>query len=182
MSIDKGDLPRWTMYIQVMTEEQAKKMAYNPFDLTKGWFHKPFPLIEVGVLELNRNPDNYFQDVEQAAFNPANGVPGISFSPDKMLQGRFFSYGDAQRYRLGVNLDQIPVNSPKHAYAHASHRDGRMRVDGNHGSAVGYEPNSFGEWQEQPSTRIPARTLRRSAGLELPRGRFRLLHAAGHAL
>jgi len=138
-----------------MTEEQAKKMPYNPFDLTKVWYHKDFPLIEAGVLELNRNPENYFQDVEQAAFNPANVVPGISFSPDKMLQGRLFSYGDAQRYRLGVNLDQIPVNQPKNAPAHASHRDGQMRVDGNHGSAVGYEPNSFGEWQEQPEYKEP---------------------------
>ena len=138
------------MFIQVMTEEQAKKMPYNPFDLTKVWYKKDFPLIEVGVLELNRNPENYFQDVEQAAFNPAAIVPGIGFSPDKMLQGRLFSYGDAQRYRLGVNHHQIPVNSPKNAPANASHRDGQMRVDGNHGATLGYEPNSFGEWQEQP--------------------------------
>jgi len=99
-------------------------MPYNPFDLTKVWYKKDFPLIEVGVLELNRNPENYFQEVEQAAFNPAAVVPGISFSPDKMLQGRLFSYGDAQRYRLGVNHHQIPVNSPKHAQANPSHRDG----------------------------------------------------------
>ncbi|NLO77880.1 MAG: catalase, partial [Methanomicrobiales archaeon] len=154
-SIDRGDFPRWTMYIQVMTEEQATKMPYNPFDLTKVWYHKEYPLIEVGVLELNRNPENYFQDVEQAAFNPAAVVPGIGYSPDKMLQGRLFSYGDAQRYRLGVNHYQLPVNQPKHAPAHASHRDGQMRVDGNHGAAVGYEPNSFGEWQEQPDYRDP---------------------------
>jgi catalase len=154
-SIDRGDFPRWKMHIQVMTEEQARNMPYNPFDLTKVWYKKEFPLIEVGVLELNRNPDNYFQDVEQAAFNPAAVVPGIGFSPDKMLQGRLFSYGDAHRYRLGVNHHQIPVNSPKNAPAHASHRDGRMRVDGNHGSAVGYEPNSFGEWQEQPEFKEP---------------------------
>lgn len=155
-SIEKGDFPRWTLYIQVMTEEQAQKMPYNPFDLTKVWYKSEFPLHEVGVLELNRNPENYFQDVEQAAFNPAAVVPGISFSPDKMLQGRLFSYGDAQRYRLGVNHHQIPVNSPKHAKAAPSHRDGQMRVDGNAGSTVAYEPNSFGAWQEQPDFRDPA--------------------------
>ena len=95
-SIEKGDYPRWTMFIQIMPEKDAAKMPYNPFDLTKVWYHKDYRLIEVGVLELNRNPENYFADVEQAAFNPANIVPGIGFSPDKMLQGRLFSYGDAQ--------------------------------------------------------------------------------------
>lgn len=164
VSIDKGEFPRWTMYIQVMTEEQAKNMPYNPFDLTKVWYKKDFPLIEVGVLELNRNPENYFQDVEQAAFNPAAVVPGISFSPDKMLQGRLFSYGDAQRYRLGVNHHQIPVNRPKNAPANPSHRDGQMRVDGNAGSTVGYEPNSFGAWQEQPEYKDPMLDLSGAAG------------------
>jgi catalase len=105
-------------------------------------------LIEVGVMELNRNPENYFQDVEQVAFNPANVVPGISFSPDKMLQGRLFAYGDAQRYRLGVNHHLIPVNAAR-CPVHSYHRDGQMRVDGNFGSTLGYEPNSSGEWQEQ---------------------------------
>lgn len=154
-SIEKGDFPRWKMYIQVMTEDQANNMPYNPFDLTKVWYKKDFPLIEVGILELNRNPENYFQDVEQAAFNPSAIVPGIGFSPDKMLQGRLFSYGDAQRYRLGVNHHQIPVNSPKNAPANPSHRDGQMRVDGNAGSTIGYQPNSFGEWQEQPEFKEP---------------------------
>src|SRR3546814_3759106 len=98
------------MFIQVMTEEEAKTYRFHPFDLTKVWSKKDFPLIPVGEFELNRNPENYFQDVEQAAFNPTNIVPGIGFSPDKMLQGRLFSYGDAQRYRLGVNHYQIPVN------------------------------------------------------------------------
>jgi len=154
-SIEKGDFPRWKMYIQVMTEEQATQMPYNPFDLTKVWYKKEYPLIDVGVLELNRNPDNYFQDVEQAAFNPAAVVPGIGFSPDKMLQGRLFSYGDAQRYRLGVNHHQIPVNRPKSAPAHPSHRDGQMRGDGNYGATIAYEPNSYGEWQEQPGYREP---------------------------
>jgi len=162
-SIDRGEFPRWTMYIQVMTEEQANNMPYNPFDLTKVWYKGDFPLIEVGVLELNRNPANYFQDVEQAAFTPANIVPGIGFSPDKMLQGRLFSYGDAQRYRLGVNHFQIPVNTPMNAPANPSHRDGQMRVDGNAGSAIGYEPNSFGEWQEQPEFKEPALDLFGSA-------------------
>lgn len=107
------------------------------------------------VLELNRNPENYFQDVEQAAFNPAAIVPGIGFSPDKMLQGRLFTYGDAQRYRLGVNHHQIPVNSPNHAPAHPSHRDGQMRMDGNAGSTLAYTPNSYGEWEAQPEFREP---------------------------
>ena len=156
-AIENKDFPRWTMHVQIMTEEQADNMPYNPFDLTKVWYKGDFPLIEVGVLELNKNPENYFQDVEQAAFNPASVVPGISFSPDRMLQGRLFSYGDAQRYRLGVNHHQIPVNHPK-AVAHYNsyHRDGQMRVDGNQGSKLHYEPNSFGEWQEQPDYSDPA--------------------------
>lgn len=153
-SIEKGDFPRWTMFIQVMTEKEAAECPYNPFDLTKVWYHKDYPLIEVGELELNRNPENYFAEVEQSAFNPANIVPGIGFSPDKMLQGRLFSYGDAQRYRLGVNHQQIPVNAPRCPF-HNYHRDGAMRVDGNHGSTIGYEPNSYGEWQEQPDANEP---------------------------
>lgn len=147
-SIEKGDFPRWTMYVQVMPEEDAEKLPYHPFDLTKVWYHKDYPLIEVGVLELNRNPENYFAEVEQAAFNPANIVPGIGFSPDKMLQGRLFSYGDAQRYRLGVNHHLIPVNKPRCPF-HSFHRDGSMRVDGNYGSHTNYEPNSCGAWKEQ---------------------------------
>ncbi len=153
-AIDRGDFPRWKMFIQVMTEEQAANMPYNPFDLTKVWYKKDFPLIEVGCLELNRNPDNYFADVEQAAFNPANVVPGIGFSPDKMLQGRLFPYGDAQRYRLGVNHHQIPVNAPRCPF-NSFHRDGQMRVNGNSGSTIGYEPNSYGQWQEQPKYKEP---------------------------
>ncbi|MDD2310745.1 MAG: catalase [Desulfuromonadaceae bacterium] len=153
-SIEKGDFPRWTMYIQIMTDEQATTLPYNPFDLTKVWSKKDYPLIEVGVFELNRNPDNYFAEVEQAAFNPANVVPGISFSPDKMLQGRLFSYGDTQRYRLGVNHHLIPVNKSRCPF-HSYHRDGAMRVDGNYGSTLGYEPNSYGEWQEQPDFSEP---------------------------
>ena len=157
-AIEKRDFPRWTMYIQVVPEKEAAKFPFNPFDLTKVWPHGDYPLHEVGVLELNRNPENYFADVEQAAFNPANIVPGLGFSPDKMLQGRLFSYGDAQRYRLGVNHHQIPVNAPRCPY-HAFHRDGLMRVDGNYGSALGYEPNSYGEWQEQPEFAEPPLAL-----------------------
>jgi catalase len=147
-SIEQGDYPRWKMFIQVMTEEQASTMPYNPFDLTKVWYHGEYPLIEVGYFELNKNPENFFAEIEQAAFNPASIVPGIGFSPDKMLQGRLFSYGDAQRYRLGVNHHQIPVNAPKCPF-HSYHRDGMMRVDGNVGDTLSYEPNSYGEWEEQ---------------------------------
>ncbi|MFA5444935.1 MAG: catalase [Bacteroidales bacterium] len=153
-SIEQGDFPRWTLKIQLMTEEEANNSKYNPFDLTKVWPHKEFPLYEVGVLELNRNPQNYFADVEQAAFNPANVVPGIGFSPDKMLQGRLFSYGDAQRYRLGVNHHLIPVNAPR-CPVHSYHRDGAMRTDGNQGSVISYEPNSYGEWKDQPEFKEP---------------------------
>ncbi|MFB0975800.1 MAG: catalase, partial [Tolumonas sp.] len=153
-SIENGDFPRWDMKVQMMTEEEAKSYPIHPFDLTKVWPHNDFPLIDVGVLELNRNPDNYFAEVEQAAFNPANIVPGIGFSPDKMLQGRLFSYGDTQRYRLGVNHAHIPVNQPK-CPVNSFHRDGAMRVDGNYGSTKAYEPNSLGLWQEQLDTKEP---------------------------
>ena len=115
---------------------------------------KDYPLIEVGVMELNRNPENYFAEVEQSAFNPANIVPGIGFPPDKMLQGRLFSYGDAQRYQLGVDHHLIPVNASRCPF-HSYHRDGAMRVDGNHGSTLSYEPNSYGEWKEQPDYAEP---------------------------
>jgi catalase len=157
-SINRGDFPRWKMFIQVMTENQAKNMPYNPFDLTKVWYHGEYPLIEVGYFELNRNPENYFAEVEQAAFNPANLVPGIGFSPDKMLQGRLFSYGDAQRYRLGVNHHQIPVNAPR-CPVNSYHRDGQMRVNNNAGSTIGYEPNSYGQWQVQPEFKEPSLEL-----------------------
>ncbi|MEG2328411.1 MAG: catalase, partial [Akkermansia sp.] len=161
-SIERGDFPRWKMCIQVMTEAEAKKSPYHPFDLTKVWPHQDYPLIEVGMIELNKNPDNYFAQIEQAAFNPADIVPGISFSPDKMLQGRLFSYGDAQRYRLGVNHNQIPVNAPRCPF-HSFHRDGAMRVDDNNGGTLGYEPNSYNEWQEQPDFREPPLDLEGAA-------------------
>ena len=153
-SIEKGDFPRWTMYVQIMTEEQAKNHYENPFDITKIWRHGEFPLIEVGVLELNRNPQNYFAEVEQSAFTPAHVVPGIGFSPDKFLQGRLFAYGDAQRYRLGVNYNHIPVNRAKNE-VNDQHRDGYMRVDGNYGSTVAYTPNGYGQWSSQPDVMEP---------------------------
>lgn len=154
-SIENGDFPRWDFKVQIMPEQHATTYRFHPYDLTKVWPHKDYPLIDVGVLELNRNPENYHAEVEQSAFNPANVVPGIGFSPDKMLQGRLFSYGDAQRYRLGVNHAQVPVNAPR-CPAHSFHRDGAMRVDGNFGSNKGYEPNSLGEWQEQPESKGPS--------------------------
>ncbi|MDR0817193.1 MAG: catalase [Clostridiales Family XIII bacterium] len=156
-AIENGDYPKWQLAIQIMTEEQAKNHFENPFDITKIWSHKDFPLIPVGVMELNRNPENYFADVEQAAFNPSNIVPGVGFSPDKLLQGRLFSYGDAQRYRLGVNHHQIPVNSPKGKPepAHYYHRDGQMRVDGNFGGTPAYQPNQYSEWEDSKATKEP---------------------------
>jgi len=163
-AIERGDFPRWTLFVQIMPEKEAATYRFHPFDLTKVWLKGDYPLIEVGLMELNRNPDNYFQDVEQAAFNPAHVVPGIGFSPDRMLQGRLFSYGDAQRYRLGVNHHQIPVNAPRGAKnAHSFHRDGLMRVDGNQGSRLHYEPNSYGEWREQPEFAEPPLELQGAA-------------------
>jgi len=162
-AIENAEHPSWNVQIQVMTERQAEQSPYNPFDLTKVWPHGDYPLIDVGVMELNRNPENFFAEVEQSAFNPANVVPGISFSPDKMLQGRLFAYGDAQRYRLGVNHQHIPVNAPR-CPVHSYHRDGAMRVDGNFGSTIGYEPNSKGEWQEQPEHKEPFLNLTGAAG------------------
>ncbi|WP_028220834.1 catalase [Paraburkholderia oxyphila] len=161
-AIERSDFPKWTLYVQVMPETDASKVPYHPFDLTKVWPHRDYPLIEVGVMELNRNPENFFAEVEQSAFNPAQIVPGIGFSPDKMLQARLFSYGDAQRYRLGVNLHQIPVNAPR-CPVHSYHRDGPLRVDGNYGSTLGYEPNSYGEWEEQPDFREPPQSLEGAA-------------------
>ena len=153
-AIERGDFPRWELKVQLMTEQEADGYRINPFDLTKVWPHGDFPLHDVGVLELNRNPENYFAEVEQSAFNPMNVIDGIGFSPDKMLQGRLFSYRDAQNYRLGVNHGQIPVNRPRCPF-HSYHRDGMMRTDGNNGSAIGYEPNSYGEWQDSPEMKEP---------------------------
>ncbi|MDR2168284.1 MAG: catalase [Clostridiales bacterium] len=153
-AIEAGDFPKWTFEVQIMTQEQAKNHKDNPFDITKVWSQKEYPRIPVGIFELNRNPENYHADVEQAAFNPATVVPGIGVSPDKLLQGRLFAYGDAARYRLGINHHQIPVNAAKCPF-HAYHRDGVMRVDGNYGSTKGYFPNSFDNWQDQPEFSEP---------------------------
>ncbi|KAL7689732.1 putative catalase hem-binding, catalase immune-responsive domain, catalase core [Plasmopara halstedii] len=140
-AIANKQYPSWTLYIQVMTRDQAVKETVNPFDVTKVWSHKAYPLIEVGRLVLNRNPTNYFAEIEQLAFNPANLVPGIEPSPDKMLQGRLFSYSDTQRYRLGVNYNQIPVNRPL-VEPQTYQRDGFMTVIGNMHDAPNYYPNS----------------------------------------
>ena len=153
-AIERGDFPKWTMYVQVMPEADAEKVPYHPFDLTKVWPHADYPLIEVGEFELNRNPENFFLDVEQSAFAPSNLVPGIGVSPDKMLQARLINYADAQRYRLGTNHQQIPVNRAR-CPVHSNHRDGAGRVDANYGSAPHYEPNSFGQWQAQPEFAEP---------------------------
>jgi len=141
-AIKKGDMPKWTLNIQVMTDEQAKAFRWNPFDLTKVWPHSGYPLMEAGVMELNEIPSNYFADVEQSAFAPANTVNGIGLSPDKMLQGRILAYPDAHRYRLGANYEQIPVNRPI-CPVHNHQRDGFMRVDGNGEGSPNYFPNSF---------------------------------------
>src|SRR6266851_2878073 len=157
-AIEVGDFPRWTLFIQVMTEAQGKAFPFNPFDLTKVWPKAAFPLIEVGFFELNRNPENVFAEVEQAAFSPANIVPGIGFSPDKMLQARLFSYGDTQRYRLGVNFNHMPVNAPRCPF-HSYHRDGAMRTDGNLGGTLTFNPNSAGLWDNQPDFAEPPLAL-----------------------
>jgi catalase len=153
-AIERGDFPKWTMSIQVMPEKDAETYRFHPFDLTKVWYKEDYPLIEVGEFELNRNPENFFADVEQSAFAPSNLVPGIGVSPDKMLQARLFAYADAQRYRLGVNYHQIPVNAAR-CPVFSNHRDGTMRVDGNYGGLPHYQPNSFGQWQDQPGFREP---------------------------
>lgn len=157
-NIDAGNFPRWDMKIQVMTEAESRTYHINPFDLTKVWPHGDYPLIDVGVIELNRNPDNYFQDVEQAAFAPAHIVDGIGFSPDKMLQGRILSYPDAQRYRLGANYEQIPVNRCPY-FTNNYQRDGQMRIDGNGGRMPNYFPNSFDNITVDESYKEPAQAL-----------------------
>lgn len=157
-AIDNGDFPKWTFYVQVMPEEEAETYKLNPFDLTKVWPHGDYPLIQVGELELNEIPDNFFAHVEQAAFAPAHVVDGISYSPDKMLQGRILSYPDAHRYRLGVNYEQLPVNRCPYMVANYQ-RDGFMRLDGNGGSAPNYFPNSFDDIEVDKSYDEPARAV-----------------------
>jgi catalase len=142
-AIERGEYPKWKFSVQIMPEEDAEKTPYNPFDLTKVWPHGDYPLIEVGILELNRNPDNYFAEIEQAAFSPSNFVPGIGYSPDKMLQARIFSYADAHRHRLGTHYEALPVNAPR-CPMHTYHKDGAMRFFSNNPTPEAYyEPNSF---------------------------------------
>ncbi len=154
-SIDRGDFPRWRFAVQVMPEAEADKTSYNPFDLTKVWPHSEYPLIDVGIMELNRNADNYFTEIEQAAFSPSNIVPGIGFSPDKMLQARIFSYADAHRYRLGTHYEALPVNHPK-VPVHNYHKDGQMRFFPPSTPADAYyEPNSFAGPKQDERFREP---------------------------
>jgi catalase len=143
-AIERGEHPSWTLKVQVMPVAAAARAKIDPFDVTKVWPYAEHPLIEVGRLVLDRNPANYFAEVEQAAFNPANFVPGIGPSSDRLLQGRLFSYGDAQRYRLGINHTLLPVNRPHATTARTYGRDGAMRCDENGGAATNYEPNSRG--------------------------------------
>lgn len=157
-AIVKRDFPKWSMQIQVMTEQQAKEFRWNPFDVTKVWSHKDYPMIEVGTLELNEIPSNYFAQVEQAAFAPSNTVDGIGLSPDKMLQGRIFAYPDAHRYRLGANYEQIPVNRPINE-VHNHERDGFMTVNDNGGDSPNYYPNSFDDIEADKKYKSPAMTL-----------------------
>lgn len=152
-AIEKKNFPKWRMCVQIMPEEEAKTYRFHPFDLTKTWSQKDYPLIEVGIVELNKNPENYFAEIEQAAFNPANIVPGIGYSPDKVLQGRLFSYGDTQRYRLGVNHTQLPVNAPKCPF-HNVNRDGFMQ-NGNYGGMMNYNPSSIPGYVEDPQVKEP---------------------------
>jgi catalase len=141
-AIERGEFPQWRVYIQIMPEKDADTYPINPFDLTKVWPHKDYPLIEVGLLELNRNPENFFAEIEQAAFEPGNTPIGLGVSPDKMLQARLLSYPDAHRYRIGINYAALPVNKPR-CPVNTYNRDGHMRFDGNYGGQVNYQPNSF---------------------------------------
>jgi len=155
-AIERGEFPKWTLSVQIMPEEEAKTYRWNPFDLTKVWPHGDYPLVEVGVMEMNRNPQNYFAEIEQAAFSPANAPPGISFSPCKMLQARILSYADAHRYRLGANFERLPVNAPKATkVVNTYQRDGAMRFDDNDGPGPNYEPNSFGGPTADPAYNEP---------------------------
>ncbi|WAA12246.1 catalase [Fervidibacillus halotolerans] len=152
-AIEKGDFPSWTLYVQIMPYEDAKTYKWNPFDVTKIWSHKDYPLIEVGKMVLNRNPINYFAEVEQAAFSPGTLVPGVEPSPDKMLQGRLFAYHDTQRYRIGANFNQLPINTPKVPVNHYQ-RDGAMNPGTNGEGSVYYEPNSFDGPKEDEKAKI----------------------------
>jgi catalase len=154
-AIKRKEYPRWKLMIQVMPEKDAETYSINPFDLTKVWPHKDYPLKEVGILELNRNPQNYFSEVEQVAFSPSNLPPGIGASPDKMLQARLFAYPDAQRYRIGANYQHLPINRPQNK-VQSYQRDGSLRFDDNGGSVDNYEPNGFhGPMQDESFSEPP---------------------------
>ncbi|AXX90254.1 catalase [Arcobacter suis CECT 7833] len=154
-NIQAGNFPKWSFEIQIMTNEEAKECSFNPFDLTKVWPHKDYPMIKVGVMTLNENPKNYFNEIEQASFSPSNVVPGISFSPDKMLQARIFSYPDAHRYRVGTHYEMLPVNRPI-VEVNTYHADGSMNYEIKEPTDVYYEPNSFGGPIEDASFAEPA--------------------------
>jgi catalase len=167
-AIENGDFPAWKLYVQIMPLEDANTYRFDPFDVTKVWSQKDYPLIEVGRMVLNRNPENYFAEVEQATFSPGNFVPGIDVSPDKMLQGRLFAYADAHRYRVGVNHNHLPINRPKSEVNHYQ-RDGQMRFDGNGGKKVNYEPNSFGgpaEVNEHKQAAFPVSGVAENVGYD----------------
>ena len=155
-SIERGEFPKWRLCVQIMPELDAEKQPFNPFDLTKVWPHKSFPLIEVGIVELNRNPDNYFAEIEQLALSPSNIVPGIGFSPDKMLQARIFAYADAHRHRIGTHYEALPVNAP-HVPVHNYNKDGAMRFTRNDtgNPDAYYEPNSFNGPRQDPAVKEP---------------------------
>jgi catalase len=163
-AIEDGEAPSWRVCVQIMPEADAATYKVNPFDLTKVWNHSDYPLIEIGELVLDRNPENYFAEVEQAAFSPANIVPGIGFSPDKMLQGRLFAYADAHRYRLGANHGALPVNAPHATTARTYQRDGAMRFDGNGGGTPNYQPNTAGGPADSDAFAEPALALDGDAG------------------
>jgi catalase len=177
-AIERGDFPNWRFQVQIMPEKAAETYYLNPFDLTKVWPHKEYPLIDVGILELNRNPENCLAENEQAAFEPSNIVPGIGFSPDKMLLARTFSYADAHRYRIGVNYASLPVNRPL-SEVNTYHRDGNMRLDGNNGGAVNHEPNSFGGPVEDPKFLEPPLKISGDADHYEPRGALTTTNSPG---
>lgn len=154
-AIEKGDFPAWKLYVQIMPLEDANTYKWDPFDVTKVWSQKDYPLIEVGRMVLDRNPENYFAEVEQATFSPGTLVPGVDVSPDKMLQGRLFAYHDAHRYRVGANHQALPINRAKNEVKNYQ-RDGQMRFDDNGGKSVYYEPNSFGGPTETPENKQAA--------------------------
>ncbi len=163
-AIERGEHPSWTLEMQILTPEQAEDFKWDIFDITKVWPHAEVPPIKVGKLVLDRNPVNYFAEVEQAAFCPGNLVPGIAVSPDKMLQARVFSYHDTHIHRLGPNYHLIPVNSPKNAPETSYQRDGFMRVDANGGDGPNYWPNSFGGPAPDPKAAEPLFDVSGQAG------------------